>query len=42
MHLGYTLAEAEKLLEAADGETPEDLIASALRGGAAEQRGQER
>ena len=35
MHLGYTLAEAEKLLEAADGETPEDLIGSALRGGAA-------
>lgn len=31
MHLGYTLAEAEGLLEAAEGETPEDLIGAALR-----------
>jgi Holliday junction DNA helicase RuvA len=31
MHLGYTLLEAEKLLEAATGETPEELIGSALR-----------
>jgi Holliday junction DNA helicase RuvA len=31
MHLGYTLAEAEKLLEGAAGETPEDLIGAALR-----------
>lgn len=31
MHLGYTLIEAEKLLERADGQTPEDLIGSALR-----------
>ncbi|MET0749853.1 MAG: Holliday junction branch migration protein RuvA [Solirubrobacterales bacterium] len=29
--LGYTLAEAEKLLEAAEGETAEDLIGAALR-----------
>jgi holliday junction DNA helicase RuvA len=29
--LGYTLAEAEKLLETADGETPEELIGAALR-----------
>jgi Holliday junction DNA helicase RuvA len=31
MHLGYTLGEAEKLLEGAEGKTPEDLIGSALR-----------
>ncbi len=31
MHLGYTLTEAEELLAAAEGETPEDLIGSALR-----------
>ena len=31
MHLGYTLAEAEKLLDGAGGETPEELIAAALR-----------
>jgi holliday junction DNA helicase RuvA len=31
MHLGYTLGEAEKLLEVAEGESPEDLIGSALR-----------
>jgi Holliday junction DNA helicase RuvA len=31
MHLGYTLAEAEELLTGAEGETPEDLIGSALR-----------
>jgi Holliday junction DNA helicase RuvA len=36
MHLGYTLAEAEKLLEGATGETPEDLIGSALRAAAKE------
>jgi holliday junction DNA helicase RuvA len=29
--LGYTLAEAEKLLERAEGQTPEELIGSALR-----------
>jgi holliday junction DNA helicase RuvA len=34
--LGYTPAEAEKLLDGAEGETPEDLIASALRRGAKE------
>jgi Holliday junction DNA helicase RuvA len=31
MHLGYSLAEAEKLLEGAAGETPEELIGAALR-----------
>jgi len=31
MHLGYTLPEAEKLLEGATGETPEELIGAALR-----------
>lgn len=31
MHLGYTLVEAEKLLERATGETPEELIGAALR-----------
>ncbi len=31
MHLGYTLGEADKLLEGAEGETPEDMIGSALR-----------
>jgi hypothetical protein len=31
MGLGYDLAEAEKLLEGADGETPEELISAALR-----------
>jgi hypothetical protein len=31
MHLGYTLAEAVELLAGAEGETPEDLIGSALR-----------
>ena len=31
MHLGYTLIEAEKLLEGAAGETPEELIGTALR-----------
>ena len=36
MHLGYTLSEAEKLLEGAAGETPEDLIGSALRSAAKE------
>jgi holliday junction DNA helicase RuvA len=34
--LGYTAQEAEKLLDGADGETPEELIASALRRGAKE------
>ncbi len=33
--LGYTVAEAEKLLESAAGETPEDLIGSALRAASA-------
>lgn len=31
MNLGYTLAEAENLLEQAVGETPEELIGAALR-----------
>jgi Holliday junction DNA helicase RuvA len=31
IHLGYTLTEAEELLAGAEGETPEDLIGSALR-----------
>jgi Holliday junction DNA helicase RuvA len=31
MHLGYSLTEAEELLGGAQGETPEDLIGSALR-----------
>jgi Holliday junction DNA helicase RuvA len=31
MHLGYTLTEAERLLEGAEGETAEDLIGAALR-----------
>jgi len=31
MHLGYTLPEAEELLAGAKGETPEELIGSALR-----------
>ena len=34
--LGYTLAEAEALLDGAAGETPEELIAAALRRGARE------
>lgn len=33
--LGYSVAEVEKMLAAADGENAEDLIASALRGAAA-------
>jgi holliday junction DNA helicase RuvA len=35
MHLGYTLSEAEGLLEDAEGNSPEDLIGSALRKAAA-------
>ncbi len=31
VNLGYSLIEAEKLLDGADGETPEDLIGIALR-----------
>jgi Holliday junction DNA helicase RuvA len=31
IHLGYTAAEAERLLDDVSGETPEDLIAAALR-----------
>jgi Holliday junction DNA helicase RuvA len=31
LELGYALAEAERLLAGAEGETPEDLLASALR-----------
>jgi len=31
MHLGYTLTEAERLLDGADGESAEELIGSALR-----------
>lgn len=34
MHLGYTITEAEKLLARVEGETPEELIAAALRGSA--------
>jgi Holliday junction DNA helicase RuvA len=34
MHLGYTLAEAEKLLDGAEGESAEDLIGAALRAAA--------
>jgi Holliday junction DNA helicase RuvA len=34
--LGYTPTEAEKLLDGAEGETPEDLIGAALRRGAKE------
>jgi Holliday junction DNA helicase RuvA len=33
IHLGYTPAEAEKLLERAEGETAEELISAALRAG---------
>jgi holliday junction DNA helicase RuvA len=36
MHLGYTLTEAERLLDGAEGDTPEDLIGSALRSAGAE------
>jgi Holliday junction DNA helicase RuvA len=32
VNLGYTLAEAEKLLDGAEGDSPEDLIGAALRG----------
>ncbi len=44
VHLGYTLTEAEKLLDGAEGETPEELIGAALRraGGAAGGGGDER
>jgi holliday junction DNA helicase RuvA len=31
MHLGYTLSEAERLLDGAEGESAEDLIGAALR-----------
>lgn len=31
MHLGYTLTEAERLLDGAEGESAEDLIGAALR-----------
>jgi Holliday junction DNA helicase RuvA len=31
MHLGYTITEAEKLLESAEGESAEDLISAALK-----------
>ena len=31
MHLGYTLTEAERLLDGAEGESAEELIAAALR-----------
>jgi Holliday junction DNA helicase RuvA len=31
MHLGYTLTEAEKLLDGVDGESPEILISTALK-----------
>jgi Holliday junction DNA helicase RuvA len=34
--LGYSLPEAEKLLDGAEGETPEELIGAALRRGAKE------
>ena len=35
MHLGYTLTEAEKLLDGVDGESAEILISSALQEGGA-------
>ena len=35
MHLGYTLTEAERLLDGAEGASAEDLIAAALRAAAA-------
>jgi hypothetical protein len=31
MHLGYTLTEAERLLDGAEGESAEELIEAALR-----------
>jgi Holliday junction DNA helicase RuvA len=31
MHLGYTLTEAEKLLDGAEGDSAENLISAALR-----------
>ena len=31
MHLGYTLSEADRLLEGADGESAEELIGAALK-----------
>jgi Holliday junction DNA helicase RuvA len=31
MHLGYTITEAEKLLESAEGDSAEDLISAALK-----------
>jgi Holliday junction DNA helicase RuvA len=34
VNLGYTLMEAERLLEGADGDTPEDLIGAALKAAA--------
>ncbi len=34
VNLGYSLLEAERLLDGADGETPEDLIGAALRSAA--------
>ena len=34
VNLGYTLIEAERLLDGADGETPEDLIGAALKAAA--------
>ena len=36
VNLGYTVPEAEKLLDGVGGETPEDLIGAALRRGARE------
>jgi Holliday junction DNA helicase RuvA len=39
MHLGYTLTEAEKLLDGAEGESAEDLIGAALRAAASGARG---
>ena len=34
LNLGYTPAEAERLLESAQGESPEEIVQSALRGAA--------
>ena len=34
MHLGYTLPEAERLLDGAEGQSAEELISAALRRGA--------
>jgi Holliday junction DNA helicase RuvA len=37
MHLGYTLSEADKLLDGAEGDSPEELIGAALRAAGAKE-----